>query len=148
MDDHTPPSEGDLRDGFFIRMNQWRFDLVQAQRDRKDCQPNASLWHRERTDKIQKTVRQVKRLIRDYTQTAERVNTPIDNDRLVTIIKLARDANRLLVEISSPTAIEQFLSESLYVEILELQHSNVIRLTNGEWRSCLDRILTSITDSF
>ena len=153
MDDDLPTDWGYPSDGFFVRRSDWRFDLARAQRERNHPKNASPVLHE---DRIEAVVRQVERLIGEYTGTAERVGARIDQAILWEIVEALKRASlgsqRPFVGLPDLTATERFLARSLYGEILEASElapaaeEDATQLAPEEWWVCLEMVSDSISE--
>ena len=123
MGDHSNSNWSYSQQDFYIRPSKWRFDPFRAERE-SITQRAGTLHLNQKSKRIQTVIRQISSLVREYTETAERVGSSLDQALLLKIFEgLQREPlgnQRPLDEISDITATQRFLVESLYNEILEV----------------------------
>lgn len=145
MNDQSLPNSSSSQNGFHIRSLEWHFDLARAQRDRIKKQTETLDLHEYRKRRIHKVTQQIGQLIQEYRETARRVGTKMNQGLLSTVVETLKKApsedQDPLGDMPGVSAVEKFLAESLYREILEVSRTprkDTPLLAAGEWQDCLE----------
>jgi hypothetical protein len=134
-------------------------DFFRAHSKSANSDPALNLEDKEPSDAILAVVKKMKALVGEYTATAERVGTDLGAHLLSKVLDaLQREStgeHKPLEIIEGENATEQFLSESLYNELLEVPV--VVRLSGScncasfpnskDWKICLKLLADSLPES-
>lgn len=155
MNSNSPTDPEQSGDDFSLSHREGPIDFFRNYRPRNSPEIDELLSEVEADEVMHEVIGRVTRLIREYEVTAARVGVELDEALVQKVLDaLKRETSgepQPLLELPNENPTKQFLTQSLYEEILELpMHSDCpsarnqqTRMTTDAWLACLDHLAGS-----